>query len=148
MPVGINPPPEAVAAYHKTKSGTMDAVYDREKAEDLVGLVNQGILSWDAVMDMATDDTTRLFLLDLASSLGRSTRSFVDDTRGPVSSHGHVVAFCHRLGAVASQQQYMHKADRMEPRCPQFTLWTRMKPLTESTSETACRFCGLWWPAI
>ena len=34
-PVGLNPPYEAVAAFHSTSDGSSDAPYDWEKVEDI-----------------------------------------------------------------------------------------------------------------
>ena len=113
VPVGLNPPQCAVAAYIAARDGSMDAPYDLEKAEDLWGLIQAGCLAWAEAMVVAGTDTTRLLLLDIASTITRGARSYVDDTRAPVSSHGHAEAVVRTLADVASKQQYSYKASKM-----------------------------------
>ena len=76
-------------------------------------LVQSEQLTWASAMGLPQDDTTRLILLDLASPLRRTIRSFMDDTRCPVASHGHAVNSSGILEDVASRQQHCYKADKM-----------------------------------
>eukprot|EP00435_Cladocopium_sp_Y103_P050340 s1589_g15.t1 len=107
--LGVDPPPDAVAAYHQHKNGSTSAPYNFLATHSLLSLVQSGSLSWDDVMKGWPDDTTRLALLDASSTLRRGVRSFVDDTRVPVGSHGHAKAAFQVLESVAAQEQYLYK---------------------------------------
>eukprot|EP00435_Cladocopium_sp_Y103_P056982 s223_g19.t1 len=94
------------------KDGSDDGKYDVDSARQIFDAVSSGSCGWDSAMQQASSDTTRLILLDLASSIRRSMRSFVDDTRVPVCSHGHAAAAIQLLDTVASEEQYMYKAGK------------------------------------
>eukprot|EP00435_Cladocopium_sp_Y103_P075802 s164_g65.t1 len=106
--LGLDPPAEAVAAYHMHKDGS-SGLYDVPLISSLLGMAQSSSLSWSEVMRVAPHDTIRLALLDAASSVRRHVRSFVDDTRVPVASHGHAVAAFKTLEEVASLEQYLYK---------------------------------------
>ena len=63
-------------------------------------------------MESAPDDTTRLLLLDLASTIRRDPRSFVDDTYCPVGSHGHSVKALEIMADEARTNQYAYRAEK------------------------------------
>ena len=63
-------------------------------------------------MSSAPNDSVRLLLLDMASSVRRGLRSFVDDTRVPVPSLGHAAAAIRVLSEPASTDQCIYKAGK------------------------------------
>ena len=90
--LGVDPPVSAVEAYHQHKDGrSADVLYDLDEPSRLHELVSDGILTWSEAFSRASSDTCRLVLLDLAAPTKRSIRSFMDDTRIPVASHGHAM---------------------------------------------------------
>ena len=109
--LGMNPPIEAVVAFHANKDGSEDGGYDKHEALRLLGEVQSGLISWSSAMQRASSDTVRLILLDAASTVSRGVRSFVDDTRIPISCHGHAVAL-QVLDGQASKEQYRYKSDK------------------------------------
>ena len=111
--VGLNPPKVAVEAYHKHKDGkSADKPYDLNEPARLFGWVSDGVMSWSEAFSSASSDTCRLTLLDLASPVRRSVRSFMDDTRIPVASHGHASCALNVLQNVAALEQYMYKPSK------------------------------------
>eukprot|EP00435_Cladocopium_sp_Y103_P034757 s2453_g9.t1 len=113
--VGLNPPLDAVVdvvAYHKDKDGSDDGKYDVDSARLIFDAVSSGSCGWDSAMQQASSDTTQFILLDLASNLRKSMRSFVDDSGVPVCSHGHAAAAIQFRDTVAAEEQYMYKAGK------------------------------------
>ncbi|CAE7837306.1 unnamed protein product [Symbiodinium sp. CCMP2592] len=111
--IGINPPVSAVEAYHQRKDGhSADVLYDLDEPRRLHELVSDGILTWSEAFSRASSDTCRLILLDLAAPTKRSIRSFMDDTRIPVASHGHARRAVNLLQDVAALEQYMYKPSK------------------------------------
>jgi hypothetical protein len=84
-------------------------------------LVGDGTLTWDQAMEMASNDTARLLLLDLASTIRQEPRSFVDDTHCPVASQGHAARAIQVMEDVASEEQYCYKSDKMKITAKAFT---------------------------
>ena len=78
--VGLKPPPIAISESNTCKNNTDDACYDLDKGRALLQLVDAGITDWSTVTAQAGDDTTRLLLLDLSSTVQLGLRTFVDDT--------------------------------------------------------------------
>jgi len=83
-------------------------------------------MSWPQAMRSAPNDSVRLLLLDMASSVRRGLRSFVDDTRVPVASLGHATAAIQVLSEAASTDQYVYKAGK---NCILAHAFPKMKPL-------------------
>ena len=110
--LGLNPPLEAVVAFRSFSDGTSDRPYDLPTADDLYTLVRSGTWTWETVMESAPDDTTRLLLLDLASTIRRDPRSFVDDTYCPVGSHGHSVKALKIMAGEARTNQYAYRDEK------------------------------------
>ena len=111
--IGIDPPALAVEAYHRHRDGhSTDAPYDVDEPRHLHNLVLDGILTWSEAFSRASSDTCRLILLDLAAPTKRSIRSFMDDTRIPVASHGHATRAINLLQHVAALEQYMYKPSK------------------------------------
>jgi len=111
--IGIDPPASAVEAYHRHKDGhSADEPYDLGEPRHLYGLVECGILDWSEAFTRASSDTCRLILLDLAAPTKRSIRSFMDDTRIPVASHGHARRAIDLLQHVVPPEQYMYKPSK------------------------------------
>jgi hypothetical protein len=104
----------ATVAYRLHSDGSDDAPYDKELAEDLHALVLTGTMDWDGVMAAAGSDTIRLIILDLASSVRRAPRAFVDDTQDPVAGHGHAVKTIQVLGLAAREDQFEYRAEKMK----------------------------------
>lgn len=112
--LGLNPPLSAVTAYRLLEDATDDAPYDKEAAEDLYALVQSGDRTWMEVMQAAGDDTTRLIILDLASSVRRAPTSFLDDTQDPVASNVHAIKPVEVLGHAAAEDQCEYRAEKMK----------------------------------
>ena len=111
--IGIDPPALAVEAYHRHRDGhSTDAPYDVDEPRHLHNLVLDGILTWSEAFSRASSDTCRLILLDLAAPTKRSIRSFMDDTRIPMASHGHATRAINLLQHVAALEQYMYKPSK------------------------------------
>ena len=111
--IGIDPPALAVEAYHRHRDGhSTDAPYDVDEPRHLHNLVLDGILTWSEAFSRASSDTCRLILLDLAAPTKRSIRSFMDDTRIPVASHGHATRAINLLQHEAALEQYMYKPSK------------------------------------
>jgi hypothetical protein len=108
--VGLNPPMGAVLAFHAHRNGTDDAQYDVDTATDLYDLILDKTMSWDTCMQSAPDDTTRLLLLDLSSTISRGLCMVVDDARSAVNSHGHAVHCLERFEHCANQHQYRYNS--------------------------------------
>ena len=114
--IGLNPPMEAVSAFHAFADGSADGYYDTDSVTMLYSMVCDALMSWPQAMRSAPNDSVRLLLLDMASSIRRGLRSFVDDTRVPVASLGHATAATQVLSEAASTDQYVYKAEAM-PSC-------------------------------
>ena len=71
---------EAVTAFHEHQDGSTDGTYDTAVADCVLGMVKDGTLTWDEAMQSASSDAARLALLDGASTISRTLRSFVEDT--------------------------------------------------------------------
>ena len=112
--LGLDPPMEAIVAYRTYADGSTDANYNRDDAVDLHMMVNSGALTLPDTMAVAGDDTTRLILLDLASTTKRDARFFIDDTQCPVAGQGHVRKALEVMGLVASDDQYEYKSEKMK----------------------------------
>ena len=69
--LGMNPPLEAVVAFHANEDGSEDGDYDKREALHLLGEVQSGLISWSSAMQRASSDTLRLTLLDAASTVSR-----------------------------------------------------------------------------
>ena len=87
--VGLNPPLEAVAAYHATRTGSSNGAYDVAAAKSVVQMVADGS-TWKEAMRLAENDTVRLTALDIASPVRTGVRTFVDDVRVKSASGGHI----------------------------------------------------------
>ena len=124
--IGLNPPMEAVSAFHAFADGSADGYYDTDSATMLYSMVCDALMSWPQAMRSAPNDSVRLLLLDMASSIRRGLRSFVDDTRVPVASLGHATAAIQVLSEAASTDQYVYKAGK---NCILAHAFPKMKPL-------------------
>ena len=60
----------------------------------LLDMLKDGTLTWDEAMQSASSDAARLALLDGASTISRTLRSFVDDTRVAIASWDILVSGC------------------------------------------------------
>ena len=87
--IGLNPPPEAVAAYHKSADNT-DGLLDLDEVEAWMTLIESGT-AWEEIMPQVSTDTIRLALLSASSSIRVGARVFVDDLRCKVESRGQAL---------------------------------------------------------
>ena len=108
--VGLDPPAIAVAAYQLTKDGTDDQPFDKATAEEILMLIMSRELDWVEGMKLAANDTMRLLLLDLASTVRQGLRIMLDDTRCGVSSPGHAEISLSQFDDVAYRDQYLYNA--------------------------------------
>jgi hypothetical protein len=90
--VGVNPPLHALVAFHKHKDSTPLGSYDLDEVHMLFNAVQASLMTWDDAMQRVSCDSVRFALIDVSSPVRRNIRSFVDNTRVPVSSHQHAVA--------------------------------------------------------
>ena len=107
--VGVNPPLHALVAFHQHKDSTPLGSYDLDEVHMLFNAVQASLMTWDDAMQRVSCDSVRLALIDVSSPVRRNIRSFVDDTRVPVSSHQHAVAAFALLEKVSSEEQYLYK---------------------------------------
>ena len=107
--IGLNPPAEAVAEFLRAQDGTADARYDLTTATKLLQLQRTGQATWEEVMARAHNDTTRLVILDLASSLRAGQRMFVDDVRCRIAGHGHATHVMGIMDAVSRDLRFRYR---------------------------------------
>ena len=123
---------EAVTAFHEHQDGSTDGTYDTAVADCVLGMVKDGTLTWDEAMQSASSDAARLALLDGASTISRTLRSFVDDTRVAIASWGEAAVAVDVLERVASEDQYVYKQGKNKVVVNNFA---RRRPLQLQGSE-------------
>ena len=101
---------EAVTAYHVHQDGSADGCYDIAVADCVLEMIKDGCLSWEQAMKSSASDAARLALLDRASTISGTLRSFVDDTRVAISSWGHAASAVEMLEYAAAEDPYVYPA--------------------------------------
>jgi hypothetical protein len=86
--VGLNPPEDAVIAYHMTKEGTTGACPDLAWCRQTVASIRRQEVAWGDAMRAAASDAARLCLLDCASTVEVGLLQYSDDNKVKGSSDG------------------------------------------------------------
>ena len=103
--LGVDPPMDAVIAFHQTKDGTDTCSPQIERCRELAELVKGQYITWSEAMQQAENDSNRLTLLELSSTVQVLVLQLLDDTKIKQPSWGSMQAACTVLGKAIAQMQ-------------------------------------------